>query len=161
MSPLHVTMSAACTAYCFQECSPDALYQPKELTYAHLIEVGSVSCLRAQDYTYFLKQPTFKESILSLLILCKPDFQFPPPLSSATWARPPAEEDPLGLQHWYCAQIPRRQKGKHAVITVSPWMFMHFRAKYHTRNKKWHVLKGKFSWKRKSITLMQMESRVK
>ena len=64
MSPLHVTMSTACTAYCFQEHSPDALYQPNELTYAHLIEVGSVW---AQDYTYFLKQPNFKESILSFV----------------------------------------------------------------------------------------------
>lgn len=121
---------------------------------------------------YFLKRPTFRESILSFIwffassLPALSDFQYLPSLSSATWARPPAEEDPLGLQHWYCAQIPRRQKGKRSVITaVSPWMSMHFHAKYHTRKKQSHVLKGKFSWKWKSspylLTLMQMESWVK
>lgn len=50
---------------------------------------------------------------LSLLDLCTSC-----PLLTALWARPSAEEDPLGFQHRHRAPIPWRQEGKLSLVTV-------------------------------------------
>lgn len=51
-----------------------------------------------------------------------------PPLPPAVWAGPPAEEDPLGVQHRHRPQVPRRQEGKHTLRVTTqyfPLVFCH------------------------------------
>lgn len=47
------------------------------------------------------------------------------PPSEAVRAGPPAEKNPLGLQHRHCAQVPRGQKGKRSLTAALCSVFTH------------------------------------